>query len=272
MNNPAASPEDFAEFALGAPEAVDQVIFEGPERGDLGGVDADVTLNQIRLRIGRRPTVRKLRKLYELVGVEMPGDLKLFDKYEVWLFSYNVSLMKYGGFQSVRQFGCQVKYPEDYGVSIVSLLPDSEFVAWTEGQVKATAALSANGSAEVPIVAGCVDGAKAQVGGGIRVEASADAKINLSFTVMTDKVVAIGTGDFLSEWSIKRGDKPLLGEQCFLNAVLVPKGQKQVDVQVRAYVTVATGYFVPARLKSDWVSMTVALDANAGVGTENRLT
>jgi hypothetical protein len=260
--------DDFEEFTLGTPDAVDQIIFEGPNKTDLGGVDADVGLKQIRLRIGRRPTVRNLRKVYEFLSIDYPKDLKLFDTYEVWLFSFNLHLMKDGGFQSVQQFGCQVKYPQEYAVSIVSLLPDSEFITMAGGQVKASATLSATGVAEVPTFGASFGGAKAQVGGGIHVEASADAKVNLSFSVMADKVIATGIGDFLSEWSIKRGDKPLLGEQQFLNAVLVPKRQKRLDVQVRAYVTVGTGYFIPARLNSEWVQMKISLDADAEIGME----
>ena len=259
--------DDFQEFLLDTPDAVDQAIFHGPE-AKLGGAEPDLALRRVRLRIGRRPIVHNMRRLYEALSVEYPKDLKLFEQYEVWLFSLRLHLLKDGGFNSVRKLGCQVKYPEDYAVSIVSQLPDSEFITRAGGQVKTSAIFTVTGDVKIPVIGASAGKASVQIGGGIHAEASADAHLTLSFSVMSDKIVATGTGDYLGEWSVKRGDQPLLGEQCFLNAVLVPKSQTQLALEMRAYVAVGTPYLVPARLNTDWIKVVLPLDANASVGIE----
>jgi hypothetical protein len=259
---------DFEDVILGATDAVDEVIFRGPERSVLGGAEPDVSLKQIRLRIGRRPTVRKLRRLYDVLGIKYPADLELFNDYEVWLFAFQLHLLKDGGFSSVRKLGCQVKFPEDAAVSIVSQMPDSDFVSWAGGKVSALATLSATGRAEVPVMSASVGAASAEVGGGIKAEVAGDAHVNLSFSVMTDKVIATGTGDCIGEWAIKKQDEPLLGEQHFLSAVLVPKGAPDLTVGIRAYVEVGTAFFVSTLLKSEWVNIDVSLDGEGHIGTE----
>jgi hypothetical protein len=258
---------EFEDVVLSAPDAVDQGIFSGPD-ARLGGAESDVGLRHIRLRIGRRPTVQNMRKLYDALDVEYARSLKLFENYEVWLFSFAVHLIKDGGFNTVRRLGCQVKFPEDRDVSIVSQLPDSEFIAAITTDVKASAAFDVNGRANVPELGASAATASFKIGGGLSASASADALVNLSLSVMTARVIATGTGDYLGEWSIKRGDQPLLGEQHFLSSVLVPKDDTSLAVSIRAYVEVASPYLVSARLKSEWVDVRVPLDKGSAVALE----
>lgn len=260
--------DEFVDYQLGIPNAVDQLILNGPGGAKLGGSDPDVQVKQIRMRVGRRPTIRNLRRLYEVLELQCPKDLELFENYDVWIFAFKVHLMKDGGFGSVTQFGAQVRFPEDSAISIVSLLPDSEFITKGGAHLKASAALSVTGDAMIPEAAIAVGAATAKVGGDIRASVSGGAHINISMSVMTTKVLTIGTGDYVGEWSIRRGEQPLLGEQSFLSTVLVPSGLNDLEVQLRAYVNVSTGFLVPARVQTDWLTMAVSLENAASVGTD----
>jgi hypothetical protein len=258
--------ETFADFTLEAPDAVDQAIFGGPG-AVYGGTEADIELKKIRLRIGRRPTVRNMRKLYELLALPYPSDFALFSSYDVWMFSFKVHLLRDGGFQTVRQFGCQVKYPEDEMISIVAQLPESAFIRNLGGSISVSADLGATGEATVPQTGWSAGDFKTKISADLRAAASAKAELNLSFSVMTTSVIATGTADFVGEWSIRRTDAPLLGEQIFVHTLLIPKEQKALNLQLRAYVAVDTLFMVPARLNSEWVNINAPLVDSGVVGT-----
>jgi hypothetical protein len=254
--------EEFADFELDTPDAVNQTIFSGPD-AKLGGESS----TKIRLRIGRRPTVCNLRALYELLGQSYPPNYALFKEYDVWMLSFKVHLWNDSAFKSVRQLGCQVQYPESDMISIVSHLPESSFVRLIDGKLSVSADFSATGEAKVPEVGGSVAGATAELSADLHAAVSAGAGINLSFSVMTANVIATGTADIAGEWSIRRADQPLLGEQAFVHTLLVPKDQKVLKLQLRAYATVDTLYFVPARVNTDWLKINVPLDNGSTVGT-----
>jgi hypothetical protein len=259
---------EFLEVDLDTPDAVDQSIFAGPGKQKLGGAEPDISVKRVRLRIGRRPTARNLRKLYELLKLEYPKDLALFEQYEVWLLSYTVQLRKDGGFESVQQLGCQIKYQENGSVSIAAQIPESEFIKIVNGRLTASADLSVTGQAKVS-TDGLPDGKQIrQIAAGVSAGVTANSEVNLSFSVMTPKIVATGTGDFVGEWSIKRAGTPLWGEQDFLHVLLVPVRKKALDLEIRSYVVVDTLYFARARLNSEWIKISVPLDSDAGVGRE----
>jgi hypothetical protein len=263
---PDSDVSEFVEFELGVSDAVDQLIFNGPE-AKLGGEHPDIEARQIRLRIGRRPTILNIRKVYQKLDQECPKNLELFDDYESWIFSFRIHLMKDGGFSAVRQLGAQVMFPEGSGVTIVSLLPDTEFADRGGVHAGASAEVSVTGDAQVPEVSAALGPATIEIGGGIKASASAGAHINVSFSVLTSQVIATGSGDHVGEWSIRRAKEPLLGEQNFLTTILVPTGESDLEVKIRAYVVVATGFFVPARLQTGWITMTLPLQSSAAIGS-----
>lgn len=258
---------EFEDVALSVAHAVNQELFD-TETGKVLGPDADIAARSIRLRVGRRPMVCNLRALYRCLQLEYPQQYELFTKYQVWLLSFKIHLMKDGGYQSVREFGCQVEYPENRAVSIIAQLPTSEFMTVVEGEARTDAQLELNG--EVTAAAAAHSSiADVSLGGSIRAKQSVGARVNLSFAMMTANVIATGTGNYAGEWIIKgsRG-RPLLGEQAFLHTLLVPKDMKQLSMKIRPHAAVGVWGLPATRLNGKWINLTVSLRDDVSVGVQ----
>ena len=114
---------EFIDVELGPQRAVAPNLLTRPPERKYGGPEADIQFKGVRLRVGRRPIVFNLKKLYEKSGRELPGDLEVFGSYDMWVFTHSVGVVQEGGWQYIQQLGFHVKFGERPIVTNLELLP-----------------------------------------------------------------------------------------------------------------------------------------------------
>ena len=249
------------EISLSKNEAIDQMLFVDPLKRDLGS-DSDIEFETIRLRIGRRPSAKNLYDYYMASGQEIPDEYALYTSYNIFLISLTAGLMDEGGWKKVKQLGVQIEYEDDPRVTILELLPQTEFVQMAAGQLKSQTDLSLNGTASLPNVL-IKSGNEAEVlscGAEIQTTNSANMAANLSFSVMTSTVIATGVGDHNAEWLFKKDKTALVGDQTVVHTLLVPRYIDELKLKARLYATVSGFGMLPVKLKGEWVDLDVELE------------
>src|SRR4029079_18427227 len=54
-------------------------------------LDDKIAVKSLEVRLGNRPLCRNLRRLYELSHRELPPDIAVFDEYDIWSITHNMS-------------------------------------------------------------------------------------------------------------------------------------------------------------------------------------
>ncbi|WP_221392000.1 hypothetical protein [Dyadobacter sp. NIV53] len=117
-----------------------------PGRREMGGDIPDIEVDNIRLFIGKQPVSLNLKKLNLILGKQVPPEIQLFKRYNVYVLTHKVGVMKVGGFKSVSEVGYKVRFSEEQPVNILNLMPQPKFVKNIGGDFSFDAALSINGA------------------------------------------------------------------------------------------------------------------------------
>jgi len=221
------------------------------------GMEPEIEEKQIRLRIGKRPIVRNLRTLYEINSRSLPEDLELFVAYDIWMITHVVSIVQASGFRKVKQLGYQVNFPEDPKITVLEVLPQTQFVKKIGTSCESITDIQLNGQAQVPQeLTNMLDQIESiSFNGKLAMSNSVNIVGRLSFSIMTPIVQAVGKGDDSSEWIFTKDEKPLLGDQLMVQIILTPKFLDEITFQSRVYATISTFNVLPVRLKSDWITI-----------------
>lgn len=83
---------------------------------------------------------------------------------------------------------------------------------------------------------------------------------DISASVLSPVVTAIGKGDRRAEWVIEVDDKPLIGDQELMITVLAPLISDEIEVKTHLLVTTTTFDFLPVLLKSEEITMQIPLE------------
>jgi hypothetical protein len=260
--------EEWQEVVLTRANARDELLFERPLMSKLGGQppdarEADATFRSIRFRVNRRPIARNARALAEARGQVVPPELEVLASYDSWIIQYAVSAIEDRGLASVLSIGFQVELPNVDGVTVVDLLPQTQFISWFDGELRAEADVSFAGEARTASPAPrAPTGDSFAFGGGARLSVGGEAHVlgRLSFAVQTASVVAVGQGDVRSEWVLSRQQRPLVGDHLLFQTVLTPKHFSKLETKGRLYALVAGPMpFTRPRVSSDWIDLTCQL-------------
>ena len=95
--------------------------------------------------------------------------------------------------------------------------------------------------------------------GKVGLSQQAGVAINLSFSVVTPSIVAIGAGDSGAIWQLVRHGYPLVGDQALFLVALVPKKTPEILFKVRATAVLEFWEFVQDTLSSEEVELKVPL-------------
>jgi len=248
------------EIELNRQSALDPDLLVPPSKRTLG-TDPDIEAGPLRLRIGERPVARNLRALYELRGRQLPEDLEIFISYDIWLLTHCVSVVKEGGFKQIRQMGYQMRFPDKPKVTVIEVLPQTDFVKRVGGFLKSESDIQINGQASLPDslthLLNKVE--NLSFGGKLTISKHLNVVGMVSFSVMTPVIQAVGVGDNGSEWVFKKYEQPLLGDQLMIQIVLTPPHLRRLNFKARLYATVTTFNLVPVRFESQWIDLECSL-------------
>jgi hypothetical protein len=236
--------------------AVDRYLLVPLEKSDLGS-EPDFERGSIRVFLGSQPLCFNLVDIYLKENRKVPKKLKIFDQYDIWLVTYSVSIIKTGSWKKLHQIGLEVNYPcseDDPRVIIVSNMPETYFKKMANGRVLFNAGLQLNGQMGTK-----VEDLKLSkyfslgFGGQLSLTDEANISFDISFNLLSPKVISIGIGDHHGEWVMQKDDIPLVGDQLFSQTLLTPKGILKLPVKARVsgVITGPMGSF-PVKMKSEW--------------------
>jgi hypothetical protein len=249
----------FLDLELGSEDAIDPGLLTSPDKKVYGGTPSEIKQKRIRIRLGERPTARNLRLLLESAGQTLPPNLSVYKGYNIWLINLSVGIVKDGGWRDVTQLGLHTELPVKPRFTVLSLLPETRFIQRLTAGFECKARVEANGAAKIP------DLAEALIGAQVSAEASAEAKASvnigwdLSFSVLTPAVTAVGKGDRRAEWILEANDKPLIGDQELMFTLLAPLTAEEILLKTRVQATITTFDLLPVLLKGRELELTVAL-------------
>ena len=240
-----------SDLTLTFSDAIDPQLATAPSARNFGGNDGeDLKKGQVRLRIGERPIVRNLKELYLSSHKDLPPDLEVFSAYNIWLIAFGVGIIRESGLRDVVRFGFTVTFADKPRVTVLDVLPQTEFVKRLGTELKVETALSLNGSAGIseklnPIIVPVALSADASF------KSSTELNVvgNLAFSVQTPIIEAIGVGSRSAEWVFKRSDRPLVGDQHMVVTLRTPKTTEEVATTVRISATVSVFNFLPCNLE-----------------------
>ncbi len=254
---------EYVELAVDRVEAPELLL--PPSERHLGG-KPDLKREAFRVRVGRRPFARSLRALYEANGRRIPADLELYRGHDVWLVQYTVGVLKEGRWNSLKQLGIEVELPKSPRVVIRDMLPTTEFIPLVKGSLKCSAAVRLAGDVETPAAVTELLDKVAFVSADVGVHLSSSAEFvgQVSFSVLTPKVVATGVGDHVAEWVFTKADDPIVGDVRMLLILITPRSLDLLTTRARVYAVWPTWSLVPIRQRSQWIPLQVPLDPSVG--------
>jgi len=241
------------EVTLTFADAVDPLLAIPPSQRSFGS-GSQIEEGHVRLRIGERPIVRDLKRLYRKAGKTLPTDFEIFSAYNIWMILFAVGIVRESGMRQVNRFGFALTFPEKPRVTVLSVLPQTRFVKRAGALLKAEATLSLNGSAEVPeaVSQALTTTDTLSVDASLNVSTQANVFGTLSFSLLTSVIQAIGTGDRRAEWVFEKSEHPLVGDQHLAITLLAPKQVDELEVATRLSASITVFNLLPCKLETEF--------------------
>src|SRR5579863_9089688 len=246
--------ESSCELSLTLADAVDPLLTIAPSRRHFGkSNEPDLQKGRVSLRIGDRPIVRDLKLLYRTTHNQLPTDFEMFTAYNVWLVGFGLGILREAGFSKVERFGFAVTFADTPRVTVLAVLPQTRFLKRAGLDLNMEAVLALNGAAQIPNTA-------VELSAHASLKLSSELKMvgNLSFSVQTPVIAAIGVGGRHAEWLFEKSAQPLVGDQQMMLTLLAPRAADELQTTLRVSVTISTFNLLPCRLEKE-VSLTVPL-------------
>ena len=227
------------------------------------GSEGIISVKDLEISLGDRPVCKNLRNLYELSNREVPPEIEVFDLYDIWLITHTIGIIKReNSTAKVKSIGYQADFTDARQVFTIDLLPRTKFVSTIEIGSKTEVALGLEGHAQIPEAIKMLLEQVEYIGGDASIKLSSDNKIvgNLSFSILTPVIQAVGMGASRCEWIFEEDKEPLLGDQMMIQTILVPKGTPSITFKARGYAFVKAGWIsFPVPFYTDELELTCLL-------------
>lgn len=188
-------------------------------------------------RIGEQPFVLPLLEYLEAVEHQIPPDIKVLkEKGAFYLIKYGIDV-KPEGKEKFTKILLHLEYPTNQGFLTYSMTPDTELEEKFSAKAKVKVGLDSHLKFRVPDIE-----LKPGVGVGGGVEASAETNflINLSYTPVEAKLVALGEKSSYAEWHVEK-PKRMIGSVEFSTVLYVPKDTQELPLTVDGYYILERG-------------------------------
>jgi hypothetical protein len=234
------------------------------------GKTPDVAQDRVEIRIGSRPICYDLARLFHEAKQEpSPGMKVLSAHFSLWLLLNTVSVLSEPGGKKVDYLDFEISFPEEPYVTVVDLLPQTEFVTAFRvgGSARLECSASFDFSGDQPgtfASSTLLEAARtvlemSGVDGKVEVSAKAGVMGKLSFAVRTAKIQAVGAGDHYSRWILKKDENSLIGQHAFAQILLTSSVLGEVNYDARVGITMATFFSLPKMRRSEWKKLSVTL-------------
>ena len=112
--------------------------------------DPLVSVSGLKIQLGDRPIAKNLRKLYKLKHETFPGDLAVFDRYDIWLLFHSIGAVSRDRRAEVQVLGYEADFDNEQEVYTVEMLPQSRFCRRFGASFESVVDLGIEGKAQVP--------------------------------------------------------------------------------------------------------------------------
>jgi hypothetical protein len=232
--------------------------FGGPE------IPGEIDYRRLKVSVGNRPLSWRLPDLFQRGGQVIPKDLKLYQRWDVWMIAHAISVADRGEFATllnsvVDAVGYEAEFKASQAVT-VALQPEPANVRRVGGSLQVTVDVGLDGSTSGQAAA--TDGVTLPLmaGASLGFSAGAQAFGRLTFGVWTPTIVTTGICSGRAEWLFNREDAPLRNSQVMFQTVLVPAGTKSLKFKCRAYALIRSVGFIPipSRFETSWVEVSTS--------------
>lgn len=228
---------------------IDRIVYEELEADVvLGGAEEPESLV---LQCADQPIGIQLRSIFRELGAPVPSECSLYRMFDVWLIPHRVSILRRGGLAEPVSVGLSIEYEhEDKTCSVISLIPDHQFL--TLGHLSVAGgfegSMSVTGETQPAEQVGRLGATKSL--GALRVGITASGRLGfqLSATVFSPVVAAVGKGSARCEWLFYKHDQALYNRDLETWTVLaLPKNQPEISYRLKSYYTKRTLFFATRR-------------------------
>jgi hypothetical protein len=218
-------------------------------------------------RVGESPICHQIPDIFAGLAVSIPADLKLYDRFRLWLVPHRVALLRRRGLAEPVSVGIEVEYISDGGTcSVVSLIPAPQFLHHGElsfnGSIKGSLGISGEVTPFPGVEIEPPTGGRSEVVSGLGMSAKGSGGLSLAFSasVVTPFVSAVGLGSNRAEWRFDRHEDALFGRDIETWAILaLSKRKRELRYKIRHSVTTRTIFF-PTRTESEWFEVGCTLN------------
>jgi hypothetical protein len=218
-------------------------------------------------RIADRPVGFRVRDVFKGLGKDVPPEVDLYKRFELWLVPNRVSVMRERGAAEVVSVGLECEFAaHDRTLCVVELLPGPAFIVHggVHGSFECAGEISPSGAVSPAPALNTVDAANLAVlqrqGVQFKTGATLGVQASFRFSVATPYVHAVGVGSSRAQWRFDRHEDPLFGRDVEMWCVVaLPKDVSELNYRARMFITVRTAFF-PTRQQSTWEEMTCILE------------
>jgi len=253
--------EEFVDYEIEFNEndIYDRKLLQRPDTKVFGQHDYQ-KFNSVKLRIGRRPYVVNLTQYFLRESEKDHNKYDIFKEYDFCLLFQTISVLPSEGIDKLSTFGCKMRFVEEAPVTVLEVMPRTEFIELASGKLHVSLDGSGTLGLAVPdMEAKIINDVSVHTGAKLEAVAGAEFKFNLSFSVLTPKVISLGSGDNLSEWVFYRKDKPLVGTHQLVTLLLARRPVSRLDYEINLYGTVSKFGF-PTKFRNDeWLGLSAPI-------------
>ena len=245
-------------FELSKNNTLIDSIEEKSQDRKLGGdiIDTD---DKIRIYIGTNPLLINIRNFIIGSNKVIPKEFELYSSYDVYILSHSIGIIKEGGWEKINQVGYRMEFSSNDQAVVLDLLPQSKFIKKVGVNLEIEATLGLNGNLSIPTnMTKLLDNVE-WLGIGSKLQASTNNSIvgNISFSIYSNEITAIGKNGNYSEWLFNHTDLPLSGKDLEMSQILlIDRFASNISYKCKAYVNISSwlGYNT-VRRETDWITI-----------------
>ncbi|HEX7905847.1 MAG TPA: hypothetical protein VF487_18375 [Chitinophagaceae bacterium] len=225
------------------------------------GAKADIDSKNIQVRVAEFPDIFNYYHLLKKSEAEIPQELQeLVSRFDLYLITHSVGIVDKNDTGSVAQLGLKLTTLNGLRLQNRALLPETAFIKPAiSGGFTFDASLKASGQMEIPGTNKLLKQLPIKLSTAATAKASLDSdlSIKLSLPTLAPVIQTIGQYSSYAEWCLNFNEKPLVGDQLFIQFVAVEKGTEEINFEATVYVTIKTFGIFKSRRES--VPATIAI-------------
>ena len=221
----------------------------------------DIQVKNIEVRLAEQPDIINYYRSLVKAGMNSTHELdELITRSDIYMITHSIGIIDNDSVRKISQVGLRIRAEKTPHLQNRALIPETAFIKpKVGGGFVFDAGVNVNGELSLPQIGTDVANlpVKAKAGGDVKASLSSNLSINLSLPALAPVIQSIGRFSNYAEWCVNFHDKPLVGDQSFIQLVAVDKGSSIISLEVQVYVTVKTFGLVNSRRESNWIPIEI---------------